>query len=354
MLRIATSALLLVAGVEAAAVKVFEAASGASGDCVDHADFVSENLRKCAWWAGKDCATAQSAYGMSEWGQQQLLCHCPATCGATTASALTGCRAATCIKECSVDIAYTTYTSDAGYTEITATDLVNGCTPSTKLANYHPCNHGFQCSSGFCCPNMRVCLTDANTAMTKNDIVAAKPEGAAVMTALFDAEASNTCQVTSALGPAGCGASCEEVPASKTSAYNADWSRCEESGGLPYAAGQAGNGVDGGFDKTLRDCACTFPYLLAFWDNRWVAECKTSNTHSSKCTYYDGAVVAGALATTVAGAGTSYNNLAISIDIPTGGTVADLAGDTVFKTEVATAIKNYLTGAGVDASAVVS
>ena len=50
----------------------------------------------------------------------------------------------------------------------------------------------------------------------------------------------------------------------------------------------------------------------------------------------------------------SYNNLAISIDIPTGGTVADLAGDGIFKSEVEKAIKSYLTGKGVASSAAVS
>ena len=213
------------------------------------------------------------------------MCHCPIACNVPNS-----CRDSKCIKECKVDTSYSTYvTFMEGYTEITKTDLVNGCQPSGKFARYHPCNHGYQCLSGFCCPNIRVCLDDANTPMTKNDIITSKADSAAVLKNLFDAQASNTCQVTSVFGStAG-----HIVPSANTAAYTADWSRCEESGGAPYAAGHAGNGVDGGFDKTLRDCACVQPYLLQFWDNRWVPECQANANYQSQCTYFGGGTSSG-------------------------------------------------------------
>ena len=142
--------------------------------------------------------------------------------------------------------------------------------------------------------------------MTKNNIITSKGDSAAVLKNLFDAQASNTCQVTSVFVSTGG----HLVPSTRTAAYDADWSRCEESTGAPYAAGHAGNGVDGGFDKTLRDCACVQPYLLQFWDNRWVPECRASNNYQSQCTYFGGGT--GASSATTA-PGTAVSTVAPSI-----------------------------------------
>jgi hypothetical protein len=258
---------LLATGVSAAEKVVFQSASGDSGDCKDHADFVAQNLEKCSYFSGKDCAAESASF--TSFGKEQLLCNCPVACGKTD-----GCRASTCIKECKVDTSYETEMI-GGYNEIKESDLVNACTPSTKLANFKTCNHGFQCASSFCCPNMKVCLTDADTQITKGDV--SHP----VLKASFVKAAANICQVTSVMPVTGTG------PQANTPEYSADWSTCEESGGRPFAAGAAGNGVDGGFDKTMAACACQQPYLLDFYDNRWV-DCSADSKFTSKCTRFGG------------------------------------------------------------------
>ena len=77
---------------------MFESASGDSGPCLDKSDFVAENLRGCAWWSGKDCSKAVEDHKFSQFGEDQLMCHCPVACGVPN-----GCRENKCIKHCKVD-----------------------------------------------------------------------------------------------------------------------------------------------------------------------------------------------------------------------------------------------------------
>jgi hypothetical protein len=50
-------------------------------------------------------------------------------------------------------------------------DLPQSCTPSTLRARGESCVHGYQCTSGFCCPDLRICLVNSVDGITKDEIV---------------------------------------------------------------------------------------------------------------------------------------------------------------------------------------
>ena len=48
----------------------------------------------------------------------------------------------------------------------------SSCTPSSKLEHGSLCAYGYQCKSSFCCPRLRVCLTDSSTSVSPGQIKA--------------------------------------------------------------------------------------------------------------------------------------------------------------------------------------
>lgn len=234
--------LLPLSGVSAAVTKVnlftSKNAAGSTDACVDDADFKDEAGMSCADWATEIAGGAPKCADQKEYstfGLNQLMCNCPVACGGTD------CRADTCLSECVGWSQAGTYglrdSGSDGKSSWLDQFFPNYCAAS--LAIGEPCVYASQCSSGFCCPNMRMCMADASTSVSSD---AWSPNGLKVWKAA----------ATGGTQP------CAKAPAS-----------CKSVGstGKPHST----------FDVSLKDCGCAQGINQRIWANKW-SECATGGT----------------------------------------------------------------------------
>lgn len=203
--------------------------------CFDDGKFVDDFGRSCAWWAlpSHDCGQAASLYGLSSFGAHQLLCHCGAACSSEL------CRTAQCYEpDCLGKIL-----TPAIHRSLVADRQARCSSGVVGRARLDKCDFGYQCTSKFCCPTLRICLDGG-----RDVVFLSSGTDAAVARLVSDADLRVISAEYGACSP------------------DAVWKNRR----------QCLSGADGFVPKTrfdLSTCGCKSAYLLRFAQNAW-ASCK--------------------------------------------------------------------------------
>jgi hypothetical protein len=114
-------------------------------------------------------------------------------------------------------------------------DYTSSCTPSPLRARGETCVYGFQCATSFCCPYLKICLTDSTDGIQSADV--ADEDAKAIIAA--DGQICPSASVDA----------------------NSEACKCDE----------AGKPLIGKFDQSV--CGCNAQYITKFTDETWIPGC---------------------------------------------------------------------------------